>query len=285
MPKTRSGKRRNPIAYDLNATPKYRKRVNDKDDQSKLHTDEKKVSWSRSAKHKGKQIDESYEPPMWARLIKVDTTTKEITSRETGKVLCTYDLERKTAWNVGLRKHASQLTGNIILRFELGSYHIVGSWDEAAEYLMKQPTTINEFYHVGDKVDILRGPLKDILAKAKKKEATIREPEGPSGTVGITIDGEFHLIDEEDVKLLTEGMEYDDLHEWSMAKTISGISIPVSGEESEIIEMCKSKVYKNTLDEREQEVARKMVSRGVLTRGRDDSGIYFTRGVPKLTRS
>lgn len=216
MPKTRNGKRRNPIAYDLAATPKYRKRVNDTDSQSKFHTDEKKGSWSRDAKHKGKSLDEGYDGP----------------------------------------------------------------------------TTFYEFYQVGDKVDIEDGPLKDLLLKAKKKnkkvDATIREPNGPANTVGITIDGEFHLIDEDDIKLITEGFAYDDyedLAEWSMVPTKSGISIPISSEEGEIIEKCKSKVYKNTFDEREQEVARKMVGKGVLTRGRDDKGIYFTSGVPKLTRS
>jgi hypothetical protein len=104
-----------------------------------------------------------------------------------------------------------------------------------------------EFYQVGDKLDITQGPDEGIVVKnkkGKKKEVTVRVPEGPSNTIGITIDGEFHLIDEEDVKLLTEAFDYDDLTEWSMAQTKSGISIPVSSEELELIEMCKSKVYK-----------------------------------------
>lgn len=291
MPKTRNGKRRNPIAYDLAASPKYRKRVNDTDSQSKHHTDEKKGSWSRDAKHKGHKLDEGYEPPHWARKIKVDTKSKEIISRETGTVLATYELERETRWNVGLRKRHTQLSGRIILHVGIGATHTVADWQEAADILVPdKPTSLAEFYQVGDKVDITKdGKLKELLAKVKKKDkkkdATIREPNGPANTVGITIDGEFHLIDEDDIKLITEGFDYDDLTEWSMVPTKSGISIPISSEEQEIIEKSKSKVYKNTFDEREQEVARKMVSKGVLTRGRDDKGIYFTSGVPKLTRS
>jgi len=58
----------------------------------------------------------------------------------------------------------------------------------------------------------------------------------------------------------------------------SGIRLPVSGEEQEIIDMVASKkqIAKSDLDERQQEVARKMVSRGILNRGRDNDSICMT---------
>lgn len=38
----------------------------------------------------------------------------------------------------------------------------------------------------------------------------------------------------------------------------------------------KNSVHRSQLSEREQEVARLMVSRGLLNRGKDDDGIYYT---------
>jgi hypothetical protein len=43
-------------------------------------------------------------------------------------------------------------------------------------------------------------------------------------------------------------------------------------------------MYKSNLDDREQEVARLMVSKGVLHRGKDDQGIYFGGEAKKLKR-
>lgn len=281
MAKKKEPRTRDPIAADLR-TPKYRKRVA----KSEAERAEQKDAWSKKAKHKKVNLDESYDDSHWGHRIKVDTKTKEITSRETGHVLATYSLERETTWNGESNAHRDKLTSRILLQLGLGAPHPVTSWNEAADFLCPpKPTSLAEFYQVGDQLKILKGPLKDVLSKAERKEATVRDPHGPANTIGITIDGEFHLIDEEDVELLTEAFSYDDLTEWSMARTKAGISIPVSSEELEIIEMCKSKVYKKTLDEREKEVARKMVSRGVLNRYSDNDGIYFTSGVPKLTRS
>lgn len=59
----------------------------------------------------------------------------------------------------------------------------------------------------------------------------------------------------------------------------SGVRIPVSEEEQEILDLLKNegKIKKSALDERQQEVARLMVGRGVLSRSRggDDSDIIF----------
>jgi len=55
----------------------------------------------------------------------------------------------------------------------------------------------------------------------------------------------------------------------------SGFRIPVSNEEQDIIDMISSKkgtVSKSDFDERQEEVARKMVARGLLVRSKDSDG-------------
>lgn len=57
----------------------------------------------------------------------------------------------------------------------------------------------------------------------------------------------------------------------------SGLRIPVSQEEQEIIDLIadKGKIKKSVLDERQQEVSRLMVSRGLLIRERTDNVIFL----------
>ena len=58
-----------------------------------------------------------------------------------------------------------------------------------------------------------------------------------------------------------------------------GLQIPVSSEEQDLIDLIESQegnfIEKKDLDERQQEVARKMVSRGVLDRAKRDGSLYF----------
>jgi cytochrome c-type biogenesis protein CcmE len=57
-----------------------------------------------------------------------------------------------------------------------------------------------------------------------------------------------------------------------------GMNLMLSSEEDDIMGMFsnKSKVYKSSIkDERLEEVARNMVTRGILNRHKDDNGIYF----------
>lgn len=58
-----------------------------------------------------------------------------------------------------------------------------------------------------------------------------------------------------------------------------GIQIPVSGEEQDLIELIESQegefIKRKDLDERQREVARKMVSRGVLERTQRDGSLYY----------
>jgi hypothetical protein len=57
----------------------------------------------------------------------------------------------------------------------------------------------------------------------------------------------------------------------------SGLRIPVSEEEQEILDMItpKGQIGKAALDERQQEVARMMVTRGLLIREREDDEIIL----------
>lgn len=43
----------------------------------------------------------------------IDTTTSTIRNHAGGKVLAYYRLEKKRRWNIGLRRHAWELTGRI----------------------------------------------------------------------------------------------------------------------------------------------------------------------------
>lgn len=58
-----------------------------------------------------------------------------------------------------------------------------------------------------------------------------------------------------------------------------GIRIPVSTEEQGLIDLIESQegqfIKRSELDERQKEVARKMVSRGVLERTQQDGSLYY----------
>lgn len=58
-----------------------------------------------------------------------------------------------------------------------------------------------------------------------------------------------------------------------------GIQIPVSLEEQGLIDLIESKegefIQRKELDERQQELARKMVSRGVLERTQRDGSLFY----------
>ena len=290
MPK-KSGTR-DPIAQDLR-TPKYRKRIA----KSGAERAEQQDAWSKKAKHKKAPLAEAY--------------YHDIELTPENYVIEWVKRGRKN--NIPLQEweQAFQDAGMIEQAWKLGYIHIgsnVGcdisleprGRELVAQYYDEQPTSLSEFYQVGDKVEIVKGPLSKVLAraekiaadkkgdgkKAKKEDAVVRDPHGPAGTIGITVDGEYHLIDEEDVKLIFESSsaDYEDLTEWSYAESSSGIRVLVSSEEQDILKKCASPVRKSELDDRDQEVARRMVSRGVLHRRKDADGVYFVCDNHKLTR-
>ncbi len=56
----------------------------------------------------------------------------------------------------------------------------------------------------------------------------------------------------------------------------SGLRVPISGEEQAVLRLAKSgPLRRDDLDDRQQEVARQMVKRGVLERGRIDGNVVF----------
>jgi hypothetical protein len=60
-----------------------------------------------------------------------------------------------------------------------------------------------------------------------------------------------------------------------------GLSIPVSSEEQDLLERIEESdegmVDRTSLSERERELARKMVSRGVLNRSKNDGNIFYLK--------
>lgn len=66
----------------------------------------------------------------------------------------------------------------------------------------------------------------------------------------------------------------------------SGVRIPVSSEEQAILDKIDGHVKKADLDERDQEIARRMTTRGVINRSRDDDkNIIYTKNKEKIGRT
>lgn len=67
----------------------------------------------------------------------------------------------------------------------------------------------------------------------------------------------------------------------------SGVRIPVSGEEQEILSKTSEhgSIARSSLSDREQEIARRMTSRGLLRRFTKDKATHFTANAdPTLRR-
>lgn len=48
-----------------------------------------------------------------------------------------YELERKRAWNIGMRRHVNELTGNIVLTFPNASWNVFSSFDGCKAAILK----------------------------------------------------------------------------------------------------------------------------------------------------
>jgi stalled ribosome alternative rescue factor ArfA len=302
MPKTpKIPGKRNPMV-GLVHDPMFRSRI----EKSTKEKEERKEPLSRKAKHKKHPLDEGSLAEYKQQLLSEAMNKVE---RSKLRKLAYTAIERDSLSSdpeIAERGDAAftQFSKNKLSDEELRTW---ATRETEFRLLSGKPENLDEFYQAGDKVKVVSGPLKKVLNRAEKlrkeklkkdgaepgkaktkaeedSEGVVREPKGPSGTIGITIDGKYHLCDEEDVELIYEAFGYVDLTEWSYAETTSGINIAVSSEENDILKMCAQPVYKKNMDDREQEVARRMVSRGVLHRHKDDEGIYFVRDNEKLTR-
>ncbi len=62
-----------------------------------------------------------------------------------------------------------------------------------------------------------------------------------------------------------------------MIDILGGIRLAISEEEYLVLDQIKEKekIYKKNLEERDQQLAHNMVTRGVLNRFKDDKGIYY----------
>lgn len=62
-----------------------------------------------------------------------------------------------------------------------------------------------------------------------------------------------------------------------MIDVLGGMRIAISEEEYLVLDQIKEKekIYKKNLEERDQQLAHNMVTRGVLNRFKDDKGIYY----------
>lgn len=126
-------------------------------------------------------------------------------------------------------------------------------------------------FQIGDTVEYL------------DKNAIVKKPNGPENMVGITQDGVYHLAHQEEISMLEESVNrMFQLCESDFVTITSGLRVMISSEERDIWD--KAPVLKSALDERGQEVARKMVSRGLLNRIKQDGKMTFTKNQDNLRR-
>lgn len=122
-------------------------------------------------------------------------------------------------------------------------------------------------------------------------EAVVKNPNGPDDLVGISIDGVYTLAHADQLEMLEESLRKmreistrSTLVEMSYIVGTSGIQMPISIEETEVLDKVKDGLAKRELNEREREVARKMVSRGILQRYRKDDKLFFRQHKETLRR-
>lgn len=134
--------------------------------------------------------------------------------------------------------------------------------DEEAEQEQKTLTL-----QLGDEVKY-EGDGKQDDKELMGKEGLVKNPDAHYGQIGIVFDGQYSLVSPNKLKMIEESLErLRVLSEMAHFTNTSGIRIPISEEEKELLEMVgDSSLCKAELDERQQEVARLMVHRGILKR-------------------
>lgn len=145
---------------------------------------------------------------------------------------------------------------------------------------------VEEDLQIGDNVEYV-GDDEKLKKELKGKTGLVKNPLGPAGLVGTVFDGIFSLIPEDKLKIIEENLtQMRRLTEMKYVELTSGVRMPISSEEEEILKkVADGSIDKSSLDEREQEVARQMVNRGLLKRVKDsDKKIKFKKNKEKLGR-
>lgn len=145
---------------------------------------------------------------------------------------------------------------------------------------------LNEELQIGDNVEY----VSDDNKKLKGKKGLVKNPLGPAGMVGAVFDGQYTLVDADKLKIIEESLQtmrdLARLDEMKFFEVTSGVRIPVSLEEQEILDRVdEGECLKGDLDERQQEVARQMVTRGLLKRTlNSDKRIVFRKNKEDIRR-
>jgi hypothetical protein len=117
------------------------------------------------------------------------------------------------------------------------------------------------------------------------KEAIVKNPNGPDDMIGIAVDGAYTLVQADTLSMLEETIQkMRNLTEMLYVENTAGMRIPISKEEEEVLNKVAGGVDKSSLDEREQEVARLMVTRGILKREKRNGKIVLSQDKEKLRR-
>jgi len=59
----------------------------------------------------------------------------------------------------------------------------------------------------------------------------------------------------------------------------SGLRVPVDSEEHDLVDFIKdnkNKIYKSSLQERDQVICQKLISKGIVNINKDDKGIFYS---------
>ncbi len=230
--------------------------------------------------------------------INIDSENNKIYNNK-GEFLCDFKYEEMPDYSSdGSLKAFSKKTGKIILYLGDITYR-AKDWNDADSYLMKnggeqlglfEEKTLDVLvtgFQSGDQIKIKTSDehlskLLNIPKDKISKKAVVKNPNAPNNMLGVMIDGKYVLIDEEDAEIIYEG--FTSLREMKYFKSSSGINIPISTEEDELLKKINDKLNVKQLDDREKRISEILVQKNILKRSKDSSGIFLSNTNQKLRR-